>query len=446
MMKSSGSEIRFPAVGGPEVVLRWDGGQLTSDAGLVWVAQADRKVGVTAMLAQAMVDRRQAGKVRHGLAEVLRERVYAIVAGYPDANDLTYLREDPALQVACGKRPGAASRLASQPTVSRFENGVRPKEALRMGLGLAERVIAQLPEDTRAVTLDVDATDDECHGEQEGEAFNAYYDEHCYMPLYLHVTDATGRQRLLGTLLRPGNTAATKGVFGLLRRAVRLLRERFPQVKILLRADSGFGVASVMAWCEAHRIDYLLGLRSNQRLQTLSTPIQRDAALKYRWAGDGCKEYGEFFYKAGSWPHKRRVIVKAEITRGALNPRYVVTNLEGDPEAEYEHSCARGDRQNRIKEMKLGLESGRTSGHRFLANQVRLLLATAACVLMSVLQEALAGTRWATAQIATLRLRLLKVGASVVTTCRKIWVHLPSAYPDQDTWQHLARHLLPGGT
>ncbi|MCC6442452.1 MAG: IS1380 family transposase [Armatimonadetes bacterium] len=445
-MKSSGSDLRFPALAGREVVARFDGGPLTSDAGLVWVAQADRKLGVTEALAGGIVDRRQAGKVKHRLEEILRERVYALLAGYPDANDLTYLREDPALQVACGQRPGEESRLASQPTVSRFENGVGSKEALRMGLGLAERVMAQLPEEARAVTLDVDATDDECHGQQEGEAFNAYYDEHWYLPLYRHVTDGQGRQRLLGTLLRPGNAAATKGLFGLLWRAVKRLRRRFPEVQLLLRADSGFGVASVMAWCEAHGIDYLLGLRSNQRLQTLSTPIQMDAALTYRWAGDGCKEYGEFRYKAGSWPKKRRVIVQAEIPRGALNPRYVVTNLEGDPEDLYERYCVRGDRENRTKAMKLGLDSGRTSCHRFGANQGRLLLATAACVGMSLRQERLQGTRWATAQVATVRLRLLKVGTSIMTTCRKMGVHLPMAYPDQDPWEQLFRKLLPGQT
>jgi len=191
------------------------------------------------------------------------------------------------------------------------------------------------------------------------------------------------------------------------------------------------------------RIDFVLGLPSNKSLQRLSTPVQMDAALKYRWAGDGCKEFGEFLYAAGTWGKKEeRVVVKAEITQGKLNPRYVATNrMDLTTEGVYDWYCERGDRENRIKEFKIDLSSGRTSCHKFLANQARLLLHAAASVLMSVLQASLEGTRWAAAQVNTLRVRILKVGARVVETCRKVWLHLPTAFPDQDIWKLLHERL-----
>ena len=441
-MNCSCPSLLFPAVGNREVIADFDGGDLTSDAGLLLVRQADRKIGLTNALSGAIADRRQQSKVKHSLKVLLRERLFAIAQGYPDANDLDTLREDPALKLACEQCPAKKNALASQPTLSRWENAVSRKDLLRLAYRLAERVIAQLPADTKEVTLDVDAREDPAHGQQEWVFFNAYYDAHCYVPLYLYVTGPDGRQRLLAALLRAGNVSATKGLFGLLKRAVKLLRARFPGLKILLRADSGFGNASVIAFCRKRGLDFLLGLGRNARLQTLSTPVQMDAALKYRWEGDGCREYGEFAYQADTWGKKERVIIKAEITRGALNPRYVVTSdTEATPAEVYLHYCERGDPENRIKEMKLGLQSGRTSCHRFEANQFRLLLCAGACLLMSVLQEAVQGTRWAKAQVGTLRLRLLKVGARVVQTCRKVWLHLPSSFPEQGVWHHLYRTL-----
>lgn len=441
-MDNSYSDLLFPTVAGKEVVARFDGGDITSDAGLLLLREADRKVGLSKALAGAIEDRRQPSKVTHRLDTLLRERLYALAQGYSDANDLDTLREDPALKLACEQCPAKDNALASQPTLSRLENAVRKKDLVRLGYRLAERVIAQLPTETKKVTLDVDATDDPAHGQQEFVLFNAYYDTHCYVPLYLYVTGADDRQRLLCALLRAGNASASMGLFGLLKRAVKLLRARFPGLKILLRADSGFGNASVIGFCHRYGLDFLLGLGRNPRLQTLSTPVQMDCALKYAWEGEGCREYGEFDYKAGTWAKKERVIIKAEITRGELNPRYVVTSdTEATPEALYLRYCERGDPENRIKEMKRGLESGRTSCHRFLANQFRLLLCAGACLLMSVLPEALAGTRWAKAQVETLRLRLLKVGARVVQTCRKVWLHLPTSFPEKALWHHLYRKL-----
>ena len=349
-MDSSCLSLEFPAVGGREVLVRFDGGDLTSDAGLLLLRRADKKLGVIDALAVCIEDRRQASKVEHSVRDIVASRVFAIAAGYEDANDLDRLRVDPALKLACERRPSQAD-LASQPTISRLENAVRPRHLLRMALALAERVIGQLPAKTRRVILDVDATEDACHGQQEFEGFNAFYDTHCYLPLHLHLTGPDGRQRLLAAVLRPGKAGWRVGLFGMLRRAIEMLRERLPDVKIILRADAGFGHGELINFCEAHKIDYVFGLRSNRRLATLSTPVQMWAAIKHKWAGDGCREYGEFAYKAGPWPSARRVLVKAEITRGELNPRYLVTSLRWKPEKVYLFYCERGDRENRIKEL-----------------------------------------------------------------------------------------------
>ena len=441
-MSSSGLDLVFPPVKNKDVVSKFDGGDLTSDAGMLLLGKADRKIGLTESIAAAIVDPRQQSKVEHKVVDMVRERVYAISAGYEDANDLDTLGSDPALKTVCDRLPGSGDRLASQPTISRLENRVGRKDLLRIGMLLAEKVIADLLPDTSEVILDVDASDDPCHGQQEFEFFNGYYDEHCYLPLYVHVTGQDGRQRLVCALLRPGNAYATKGLYGVLRRVVSLLRARFPGVRIILRADSGFGIGEVIEFCESISIDYVLGLRGNSRLHTLSTPVQMDAALKYKWEGNGCLEYGEFGYKAGSWKKQQRVVAKAEITCGELKPRFVVTSLTGKtPEELYEFYCGRGEQENRIKEMKLDLESGRTSCHRFLANQFRLLLHTAACVLMGVLQRCLEGTKWAKAQVGTIRLRLLKVGARIVESYRKVWVHLPTAFPEKEVWYHLHQRL-----
>jgi hypothetical protein len=310
------------------------------------------------------------------------------------------------------------------------------------------------------VVLDIDEMADPCHGQQEFEFFNAHYDCHCYLPLLLYITDETGRQRIMGVLLRPGKSG-TVGVRGLLKRAVRLLRSRFPQIEIVLRADAGYGNDHVLRCCGRLQIGYILGLRGNKRLHAISAPVQMDACLKYsqlkyRLDNPVCREYGAFEYKAGSWDKARTVVVKAEITVSPitimssagwrqdvkLNPRFVVTNQDfASPEIAYAFYCERGDRENRIKEFELDLLGGRTSCHRFLANQFRVLLHGAAAVLMSILQEAAQATSFGKAQVGTLRLRLLKVGARVVETTRRIWVHLSSSYPDQRAWQAICQVL-----
>jgi len=432
----------IPSISGREIAVRFDGGDISSDAGITLVCAADRKAGLTSALALAIDDQRDPAKVDHSIRLLLQERIYAISMGYEDANDLDRLRYDPILKTACGRLPKSGLALGSQPTISRFENGTSGRDLIRMSRIIAENVIAQLPQGTKRVILDVDATEDPCHGQQQLECFNAFYDSHCYLPLLFFVTGEDGRQRLISALLRPGNAGAAKGMRAVLRKIVQILRRRLPNAQIILRGDSGFGIANVIRWCHRLDIDYVLGLSSNSILHKLSTPIQMDAAIKYGWEGDGCREFGEIVYGANTWEKEERVIVKAEITRRELNPRFVVTSLKDiAPEELYDFYCLRGDSENRIKEFKIDLSSGRTSCHRFLANQFRLLLHMAASVLMSMLQTSLAGTKWAAAQVNTLRTRILKVGARVVESCRKIWFHLPTAFPDRDIWLILQQQL-----
>ena len=442
-MDNTTLDLIFPAVGGREVVSRNDGGDITSDAGLLLVSLADKKLGLTRAMSGAITDHRDQDKVVHGVKEMVRERIYAICQDYEDANDLDTLRHDPALKTACKRLPKSGEALASQPTISRFENMPGVKEQVRLAVAMASRVISAFPAHTRRIIIDVDPTEDPCHGQQEFEFFNGHYGCHCYLPVHIHITGDDGRQRIIGSVLRPGNAGATKGLYSALRIAIRLVRQYLPDAQIILRADSAFGVRAVLDFCEDMGIDYILGMKGNPVLHDLSAPIQMDACLKYKWEGNGCREYGSVSYKAGSWRHARRVVAKAEITQGELNPRFVVTSLENLSDVEaYEFYCGRGEQENRIKEIKLDLNSGRTSCHSFLANQFRLLMHTAACMLMGVLQESLAGTRFAKAQIGTLRSRLLKVGARVVETARKIWFHLPSSFPAQDTWRRMYAALV----
>jgi DDE family transposase len=443
-MSNSPSDLLFPFRGKKDICCRFDGGEITSDAGMLFLAQADRKLGLTEHLAEQIVDRREAGKVVHRVLDLLRERIYALAAGYEDANDLDSLKEDPALLLACGKKLNKKQALGSQPTISRLENSLDSKDLLCLALALAKLVIGGLPKKTRSVVLDVDATEDACHGQQEFEFFNGYYDSHCYVPLLLYVTAEDGRQRLLGALLRPGNASATVGLFGLLRRAIALLRARFPKVSITLRADSAFGQEAVLSFCQEQQISYVLGLSQNPRLRVLSARLEEAVKREAADTTAPMRRFARFSYQADSWSQEEQVVCKVEWLSDKLNVRFLVHNRPKETsEQTYLYYCERGDRENRIKEIKADLFSGRTSCSCFLANQFRLLLSAAACVLWNALQEALGGTVWANTQIGTLRLRLVKVGARAVASCRRIWLHLPSSYPFQGLWRHLYTQLMP---
>jgi hypothetical protein len=439
-MNDSTTALSFPLIDRKPVTASFDGGQITSNAGVLLVAKADRKLAFCEYLAGAVRDTRQPGKVRHSILDLLRERIFAIATGHEDANDLDSLADDPALRISCGRRLGEEDRLASQPTISRLEKRLQRADVLEMAKRLAEISIEQIPAAAKRLVLDVDASEDPCHGQQEFEYFNAHYGSHCYLPLFLHVTAEGDRQRLLGALLRAGNAGSETGLCSFLRRAVDLIDARFAGVPITLRADAGFGHAEEIHFCEDQGLDFVLGLSTNERLKKLVAASVEEAEDIY--ANEDGRYYAEFSYQADTWRNAYRVVARIEVTAGKANTRFVVTNFTGmSAQALYEFYCQRGEQENRIKEIKLDLMSGRTSCHRFLGNQLRLLFHAAANILLTVLQDGLAGTSLSGSQMGTLIVKLLKVGALVKESTRALRVRLASSYPEQKTWYHLSACL-----
>jgi hypothetical protein len=430
----------FPLCRKP-VWVRDDGGALTSDAGVLLLRELDERLGLTAGLASCVVDRRERSKVRHDVRSLLRQRIYQIACGYEDCNDADALRADPALKLAVGRAPTEPD-LASQPTLSRLENAVSAQQCWRYSEQLVACYLQRhRRRPPRRIVLDVDATDDETHGQQQLSFFHGYYDEHCYLPLLVFAqAEGSGEQELLTAVLRPGNVHAGHRAMAILRRLVARLRQAFPHCQLELRADSALALPEVYEGCERLGLPYTISLPKNQRLAELAEPPLAQAQAIHAETGQTVQVFAALCYAAHSWERSRRVIVKAEVMSQGHNPRFVVTShRELEPEALYHFYCQRGDPENRIKELKADLKADRLSCHRFWANQFRLLLHATAYVLLQAMRAALAGTELARAQVSTLRLRLLKVGARIKESVRQVWVHLPSAYPWFELWPRLAR-------
>lgn len=457
----SDATLPLPLPVGKPVAVDFAGGDLSSDAGFAALALADQQLRLTARLAAAIQDRRNPRKVAHSLLTLVRERVYLIAGGYPDANDAQTLRHDPVLKLALGRTPRAAA-LAGQATLSRLENAVTPEDLGRLGQVLLEVFLERCQQHVSRtgrpprLVLDFDPFEDPAHGRQQGVLFNGHYDSHCYLPLYLCGSLDGGRQYVLGVLLRDGRTAPVKGARFLLQQVVRALRERYPELEILVRGDSAFGVPKMLNLCHRLGVRFCFGKAQNARLHALSEAVQLRAAVVWNVKRRPEPVYGEFQYRAERWQQEERVICKTEVTGGPrgdykLNPRFVVTNLrEADgwsPAAVYGRYCERGDPENRIKEFKRDLAGDRLSCHSFRANQFRLVLHVAAYLLYQAVQDALAavapGTEWAGAQVGSIRVKLLKVAARVVERCRIIRMHLPTSYPWQTLWRKLLAALSP---
>jgi hypothetical protein len=369
---------------------------------------------------------------------MIAQRILAIAAGYEDLNDHQALRADPALQLAVGKAPEEDSTLASPPTLCRLENRVDRPSLVRMTEVFVDQFIASHLEAPDHLILDFDATDDTIHGHQEGRFFHGYYDNYCFMPLYVFCG-----AELLVAYLRPSKIDACEHTRAVLKLLVQKLRAAWPAVKITIRGDSGFCRWRLMRWCDSHGIGYVLGLAKNKTVLSLAWDEIQRAERQFRRTGEPQRVFGSFGYAAGSWDRRRRVIVKAEHTDKGANPRFVVVNVPGDPQELYEQVyCQRGEMENRIKEQQLGLFADRTSCHRFLANQFRLMLSSAAYLLMQALRRtALRGTALEQAQVGTLRLKLLKVAARVKVSVRRVVFHLASSYPYQAVFREACTRL-----
>ena len=423
-----------------QIVGRFDGGRVSSDGGAVLLAEADWRLGLTAQLAACLPDRRQSAKVRQSLPDLLRQRIYQIALGYEDCNDADTLASDPLLKACLGRFPDSSHDLACQPTLSRFENAWGKKALYRLSRGFVQRFIEAHRDTPEQIVLD--ATDDPTHGQQELTFFHGYYDTYCYLPLLAFAQADDGPQELVAAVLRPGNVHAGHKTVAILKRLVGAFREAWPDARVMLRGDSGLALPAVYDWCEENHVTYVISLAKNPRLRAFAEPFLQAAREEVARTGRTARHFHEFRYAADSWRQERRVILKAEVTPQGDNPRFVVTNDTSRSPAElYHFYTQRGDVENRIKELKLDLKADRTSCHRFLANQFRLLLHAAAFVLLSALRERLSGTQLAAAQAGTIRLRLLKVGVRVRETARRVWLHLSSAYPLQPLWFLLLSRL-----
>jgi len=424
----------------------------TSDGGAILLKTADRRVGLIDRFAGCIRDARQPSKVTHEIADLLSQRVFALACGYADANDAARIADDPIHKLIAGRDPNTGDALASQPTLSRFENTADRKDLLRMGVALDEAVIdrhrRRLRGRDRRITIDLDPTDDLTHGGQQLALFNGFYGGYCYLPLLGFLRfDGEPDQYLFTALLRPGNAEPKRGAFGVLYRLIERLIEAFPKANLMLRLDGGFAGPELLEFLEAAGIDYVIGMAENPKLRRLAERAMTKARRRSRRTGASERVFTSCRYAARSWDRTRRVLIKAEVVRhdGRTprdNPRFVVTSLKGDAAAIYQiEYCGRGEIENRIKELKLGLEIDRTSCSRFLANQFRVLMTAAAYVLMQEIRLAAKATRWARAQVTTLRDHLLKLGARVVSSVRRFVIHLPATYPYLDDWRRLARSL-----
>ena len=446
--------VLFPGIFKQPVVAQFDQSQGSSDGGAVLLKAADRGLGLTAALAACLKDDRQEGKVRHELEELLTQRIMAIACGYEDANDAARLASDPIHKLLVGRDPVEGEDLASQPTLSRFENSVGRKELFRMGEAFADTVIERhrkrLKGRARLISIDLDPTDDPTHGAQQLTFFNWHYDTYCYLPMVGFLTfDQEAEQYLVTAVLRPGNAPGSAGAVGILRRLIERLREAFPKAKIRVRLDGGFAAPEVLDFLDSEpKVEYLVNFAANAVLERKAESAMQRARRASESSQQTAHVYGACQYRTRkTWPWKRRVIYKAEVVRAEGkkpkdNPRFVVTNMKQTPRWLYEEVyCQRGDIENRIKELHYGMEIGRTSCTNFWANQFRVLMTAAGYVLMQEMRLGLAGTASARAQVSILRERFLKIGALVVTSVRRILLHLPQSFPYLDSFHRLALNL-----
>jgi hypothetical protein len=437
--------LSFSSLGPKALVADFLGGRLTSDAGALLLRETGEQTGLFRALDRVIPDPRDPALIVHDQRALIAQRIIALALGYEDLNDHQALRTDPALQLAAGTVPDEGTPLASPATLCRLENRIDRPTLVRIAAALVDQFIASHPEPPEHLILDFDATDDPVHGHQEGRFFHGYYDQYCFLPLYVFCGD-----ELLTAYLRPSKIDASKHARALLKLLVRRLRAAWPGVRITLRADSGFCRWRLMRWCDSHGVGYVLGLARNPALERQAADATELADRRFRRTGQPQRIFDSFSYAAATWDRPRRVIVKAEHNAQGPNPRFLVVNVPGDPRELYEEVyCQRGEMENRIKEQQLDLFAGRTSCHRFLANQFRLLLSSAAYVLVQALRRtALAGTELARAQVGTIRLKLLKVAARVVVSARRVVFHLASSYPLQERFESVLEPItsraMPG--
>lgn len=432
------NQLVFSSLGRKKIQADFKGGQLTSDAGALLLREVDKRLGLVDAINNCIPDPRNPFYTVHAQRTMLAQRILGIALGYEDLNDHQSLREDPLFQILSERGIKEDLPLASPPTLCRLENRVDRKALARIAEVLVEAFIASHTTAPDELILDFDPTDDLVHGNQEKRFFHGYYDHYCFLPLYVFCDG-----QLLVAYLRPSNIDPALHSRAILKLLVERFRRQWPSVKIVFRGDSGLCRWRLMRWCDKHNVGYIIGIIRNSVLEKLAHPWTDSSAKQFAQTGQKQRLFGEFSYAAGTWDKERRVIVKAEHLEQGANTRFLVTNLAGQPQQLYDEVyCQRGEAENRIKEQQLGLFADRTSCHDFVANQFRVLLSAAAYVLVDTLRrEALVGTELANAQVGTIRLKLLKIGARVVSSVRRIVFHLAGGYPLKDLFARILGRL-----
>ncbi len=434
----------FPAVRSKKITAAFDGGRVSSDGGVMLLAQAERRLGIADRLAALLPDRRDPARVRHAMADMMRARIFAIACGYEDCNDFGPLRADPAFKLACGRLPDSGTDLASQPTLSRLENAPTVRDAIRLTYALIDQWLASYDKPPANVTLDIDDTCDVVHGHQQLSLFNAHYDERCFLPIHVYDT-ATGRP--VAIVLRPGKTPSGIEVRAHIRRLVRRIRGRWPATRITIRGDGHYARPEAMDWCDDNGVTYIFGLTGTRpltaKVEHVAEAVRTRRALEN---ADVVRDFAETRHKAKGWSRERRAVARIEATRLGLDIRFVVTNLAAiSPRVVYETLyCARGQAENLIKAHKTHLASDRTSCRRAVANQVRLVLHTAAYWLLLAVRDAIPMVRdLAKAEFSTLRLRLVKIAVRVQESMSRIRLSYAACHPEAELFQGLVTALAP---
>jgi hypothetical protein len=413
-----------------DIKVDFEGGNITSDAGGLLLKEIDSRYKITKQAVDCLSDERDSAKTTHSLIELFRQRIFQITLGYEDQNDANQMKKDPSLKTMVDRRPRSGKDLGSQSTLSRFENGREFEELYRLSEFLVNLFIQLNPQPPSSLVLDMDSTDDPTHGQQQLTFFHGFHEQYMYHPLLIF-DGATGFP--LAAVLRPGNVHAGHRCVAILKRVITRLKQAYPETVIFLRADAGFALPELYAYCESEDVRYVIGLITNDRLRGKVSHLADYAEKRFEETGEKQREFTDFWHQAGSWPVQRRVVSKVERLEKGLNQRFVVTNVDLAPHIVYDWIYTqRGEAENRIKELKNQLKADRLSCHNFKANQFRLLLHTLAFVFFILLRRNLEDTELETAQVDTIRLKLLKIGARVRQTSRKIWFHLASGYPLQN--------------
>ena len=428
--------LDFPRVKKRKIRVNFEGGEVTSDAGSLLLKQAEEKLNLLKKASQFFIDERDPSKIRHKILTMLSQRVFGIALGYEDLNDHTFLRKDTVIQTSVNQE----GLLASSSTLCRLEKTAERNVAVSINKELVETFIRTQDKAPDELYLDFDATDDIVHGKQEGSAYHGYYRNYCFLPLYVFCGS-----HLLVSYLRQSNQDPAKHSWAIFALLVKRFREEWPHVNIIFRGDGAFSRHKMFNWIERKQAHYITGIGSNNRLKKIIEPWVEKAKMRYEQTSEKQCLFTEFTYAAGTWSRERKIIAKIEYNDLGSNVRFIVTNINGNPQDIYQKIyCARGDMENRIKEQQLSLFSDRTSSSFWWSNQLRMLFSSLAYVLMNYIRtHALENTDFKNAQCSTIRLKLFKIGAVVVKKAYSIFIMISSSYPYQDLFEHVYRKLVP---